>query len=120
MLLIFCSLSLMIILLDLLLIKSPNTIKEFFNNYRFYLILLFVVIGVGSIMSLRYFPLNPLPGSIEFEEVLNKRVDDKINILINDRSYQKIDIDRLINESKKETIDFKKCLKSGGWNSCLQ
>lgn len=119
-LLIFCALSIMIILLDLLLIKPPDTVKDFFNNYRFYLILLFVIIGAVSVVSLRYFPLNTLPGTIEFEDILSKKVDDKINILINERSYQKIDIDRLINESKKETKNFKDCIWNNGLSPCLK
>lgn len=119
-LLIFSALSIMIILLDLLLIRTPETIKNSFRDFRLYLILLFVIIGIGSIISFRYFPLNPLPGNIEFEEILNKKVDDRINTLINERSYQKTDVDRLINESKKETQDFKDCIWNNGLSRCLK
>lgn len=119
-LLIFSALSIMIILLDLLLIRTPDTIKNSFHDFRLYLILFFVIIGIGSIISFRYFPLNPLPGNIEFEEILNKKVDDKINTLINERSYQKTDVNRLINESKKETQDFKDCIWNNGLSRCLK
>lgn len=119
-LLIFCSLSLMIILLDLLLIRSPININGFSHDFRFYLILLFVLIGVGSIISLRQFSLNSLPGTVEFEEALDKKVDNKINILIREQSYQKSEIDNFITESKNDTRTLKDCLKSGGWNKCFQ
>lgn len=119
-LLIFSALSIMIILLDLLLIRTPVTIINSFRDFRLYLILLFVIIGIGSIISFRYFPLNPLPGNIEFEEILNKKVDDRINTLVNERSYQKTDVDRLINESKKETQDFKDCIWNVGLSRCLK
>lgn len=119
-LLIFSALSIMVILLDLLLVRTSDTIKNLLHDFRLYLILLFVIIGIGSILSFRYFPLNPLPGNVEFEEILNKKVDDRINTIINERSYQKTDVDRLINESKKETQDFKDCIWNNGLSRCLK
>lgn len=119
MLLVFCALSIMIVLLDLLLIRRPENLKDFYRDFRCHLIILFLAIGIGSVVSLRYFPLNPLPGSIEFEGVLNSKVEDKINTIINDKVYKKTEVDSLIKNT--ENLDsFKTCIWSKGLSNCLK
>lgn len=95
--LIFCSLCGMIILLDMLLNKD-NSIRNF---------ALFFILGVfilGAIGFLRGYTLNPVPGTIEFENAVNRRIDEKINNLINSSSkdfYTKSEIDGFLNKLKK-------------------
>lgn len=120
MVLIFCALSMMLVLLDLLLIRTPDKVEDLKHDHRVYLMLSFVVIGGMTVFSLRSFPLNPLPGSIEFEEVLNTKVSEKINFLIDDKTYPKASVDQMMIKSQGDIQNLKDCLKSGGWNSCLQ
>jgi len=82
--LIFCAIAMMIVLMDFLLIKHNN--KKFLQDTRIRLLFIFFIIAFLSIFSLRYFPLNPLPGSIEFENKFNKQINDKINNSIDDNN----------------------------------
>lgn len=123
MLLILCSLSILVILLDLLLIKPPQTNEQnrlsFLLEYRFILIGIFLFIGISSVFCLRNFPLNPLPENPELQKIVDNKVDEKLKEL-NGKIYQKSEVDKLLIEPKDEITDFKKCIWNNGLNNCLK
>lgn len=80
-LLIFCALAIIIVLIDILLKLNDKSrdFKDIFYDFRFILIVVFLLVGIVSVIVLRNFPLNAVYGTIEFEEAVNRRIDDKIN-----------------------------------------
>ena len=115
MLLIFLALSSLIVLMDLLLIRHPENSKKLFQDSRFYLMLSFLVIGAVLTCFFINFPLNPVEGTIEFDEVLNNKLDQKVKT-ISDLTSSTSEV-----TAKHEIQMFKDCIsKNGSMWPCIQ
>lgn len=131
-LLMFCALAILVILMDIFLKGGIEIDKkkkglwdrfmDLLKDYRMQMIVLFVLIGGISILSLRNFPLNPVPGTIEFDDAINKKIGEQIDAKFQN-IYTQDQVNRIISSSSSETEDqimeLKECLKSGGWNKCF-
>lgn len=98
-LLVFFALSLMIILLDILLNRPQGQGLDF----RFMLIVLFVILIGISLYFLRFFPINPIPNTLEFEASIDTKLDSKIENHFNKNNkkfYQKSEIDYLLKQPR--------------------
>lgn len=85
MFLIFCGLALMVILMDILLIKPPRTSANVFKDYRLGLIVLFLLVAAVCLYVLRNMALSPIQGSVDFEKSLDVRIDEKIDLIIENK-----------------------------------
>ena len=112
---IFLALSSLIVLMDLLLIRHPENSKKLFQDSRFYLMLSFLVIGAVLTCFFINFPLNPVEGTIEFDEVLNNKLDQKVKT-ISDLTSSTSEV-----TAKHEIQMFKDCIsKNGSMWPCIQ
>lgn len=131
-LLMFCLLAILIILMDVFLKgdieidrrkKGVHRLLEFLRDYRIQFILFFSFIALASIVMLRSFALNPVPGTIEFDDLVTKKIENKIEYELHNNIYTKDQIDEVVSfcgsDLEKNFKEFKECLKSGGWNRCL-
>lgn len=97
--LILFSLCTMVVLLDMLLIRQEEK-----NYSRVWLILLFLIPLFVSVFLLGRFSLNPINGTIEFEQAVGKRIDEKIQKIIienNKDFYAKTEVDKFLEGIKK-------------------
>ncbi len=109
-LLLLCALVILVIVLDLLLARTPRSLKDLFFDFRIYLIFVFFMIAFLSICSLRNIPLNPVPDSINFENTVNKHIDDRIEALISEKTYSRMEVD----SATSSLQSFKNCLRIQG------
>lgn len=95
--LIFCTLSSIIVLLDMLIFRKNWNLASSLKNFKTWLFIIFIALAISSVFFLRKVPINPVKGSIDFEESLEKKIDNKINSSLNKNFYSKDEIHSIIN-----------------------
>jgi hypothetical protein len=117
-LLIFCSLAILIVLIDILL-NSTKVVTVFWKlDSRYWLIIALFILGavaIGSVTLLKFQSLNPIIETSEFQNTLDNAIDKRIDRLKDENIKNSTDT------SQKIMQDFKDCIKSTGsiW-SCLK
>lgn len=102
--------SILVFCLSGMLLSFLHFIITDYNQKRFYLDKIFLItiilifFSLASLFLLKEFPINPVEGTIKFEQMVNERIDGKINELINTNNkdfYTKTEIDNFFEGIKK-------------------
>lgn len=88
-LLLLCSLLVLVFVQNLLLGDKPKS----FWDYRVLIIIFIFLVSGGTIFALKNVPLNPVPATIEFQDLLESKVSEKIERSVSDNTYTKDEID---------------------------
>ncbi|MFA5947056.1 MAG: hypothetical protein WC813_03450 [Patescibacteria group bacterium] len=90
--LIFCAMTLFILVMDLVLIKKI----EGLSDVRMILFCVLILLGIGSVCLLRFAPLNPPPESIEFQRLLDQRIESRLEDSNNEYIYTRDQVDVML------------------------
>lgn len=106
-LLIFCTLASMIILLDMLLFHKNWSWKKIKKNGKARFFGFFILIACISVFLLSGEHLNPVKGTIEFQESLDEKVTSKIHSEFQNEFYSKKELETKLEKINKKIEDIK-------------
>ena len=112
--LLFCMQFALVVLFDMLIAKQTTEIDgitrplPLFKDWRLWLILIVFGIGALSILGFWNRGLNPVAGTVEFEDAVEKKVENLCNNVVEQTTYSKQEVNDMVNSIKADLYELNK------------